>query len=364
MEKIDPELAKSPLHLPAGDDPGQEAKVFRALTPPRRPSTARRVQKVIGALTARTARAAERDGRPAARRRHQGVRRPSRRSTTLDLDRPAGLVLRPARPVGLRQDDDAADGRRARAADRGPGPDRRHRHHRRRGPTSDRSTRSSRATRCSRTSTSSTTSPSACGAAAPRTRRSKAAARRSSWCSSATSPRRKPAQLSGGQQQRVALARALVNRPEVLLLDEPLGALDLKLRRQMQVELKRIQTEVGLTFIHVTHDQEEAMTMADTIAVMNAGPHRAARRPRPSSTTLPRTTFVANFLGQSNLRARHGRPPTTATSSRSRTRGRHGGRARGPRAPPARGDVAGRRAARRRSAWHARTARRRPTTTT
>ena len=83
--------------------------------------------------------------------------------------------------------------------------------------------------------------------------------------------RRKPAQLSGGQQQRVALARAIVNKPGVLLLDEPLGALDLKLRRQMQVELKQIQTEVGLTFVHVTHDQEEAMTMADTIAVMNAG---------------------------------------------------------------------------------------------
>ena len=83
--------------------------------------------------------------------------------------------------------------------------------------------------------------------------------------------RRKPAQLSGGQQQRVALARALINRPDVLLLDEPLGALDLKLRRQMQLELKRIQTEVGITFVHVTHDQEEAMTMADTIAVMNQG---------------------------------------------------------------------------------------------
>ena len=83
--------------------------------------------------------------------------------------------------------------------------------------------------------------------------------------------RRKPGQLSGGQQQRVALARALVNRPQVLLLDEPLGALDLKLRRQMQLELKRIQTDVGLTFVHVTHDQEEAMTMADTIAVMNLG---------------------------------------------------------------------------------------------
>ena len=82
---------------------------------------------------------------------------------------------------------------------------------------------------------------------------------------------KKPTQLSGGQQQRVALARALINRPEVLLLDEPLGALDLKLRRSMQLELKRIQTEVGLTFVHVTHDQEEAMTMADVVAVMNAG---------------------------------------------------------------------------------------------
>src|SRR5699024_4583374 len=82
---------------------------------------------------------------------------------------------------------------------------------------------------------------------------------------------RKPAQLSGGQQQRVALARAVVNRPELLLLDEPLGALDLKLRRQMQYELKEIQQEVGLTFLHVTHDQEEAMTMADTVAVMNKG---------------------------------------------------------------------------------------------
>ncbi len=114
--------------------------------------------------------------------------------------------------------------------------------------------------------------------------------------------KRKPAQLSGGQQQRVALARALVNQPSVLLLDEPLGALDLKLRRQMQIELKRIQTEVGLTFVHVTHDQEEAMTMADTIAVMNAGHIEQMGDP----TTLyerPATTFAANFLGQSNLLA-------------------------------------------------------------
>jgi spermidine/putrescine transport system ATP-binding protein len=112
--------------------------------------------------------------------------------------------------------------------------------------------------------------------------------------------RKMPAQLSGGQQQRVALARALINKPEVLLLDEPLGALDLKLRRQMQIELKRIQTEVGITFIHVTHDQEEAMTMADTIAVMNAGVIEQMGAPGELYEN-PRTTFVANFLGQSNL---------------------------------------------------------------
>ena len=111
---------------------------------------------------------------------------------------------------------------------------------------------------------------------------------------------RRPAQLSGGQQQRVALARAIVNQPAVLLLDEPLGALDMKLRRQMQVELKKIQTEVGLTFVHVTHDQEEAMTMADTVAVMNAGKVEQMGAPR-ELYELPRTVFVANFLGKSNL---------------------------------------------------------------
>ncbi|POX63771.1 spermidine/putrescine ABC transporter ATP-binding protein [Streptomyces sp. Ru62] len=112
--------------------------------------------------------------------------------------------------------------------------------------------------------------------------------------------RKKPHQLSGGQQQRVAVARALINHPKVLLLDEPLGALDLKLRRQMQLELKRIQTEVGITFIHVTHDQEEAMTMADTVAVMNGG--RVEQLGSPADLyENPQSTFVANFLGTSNL---------------------------------------------------------------
>ncbi|MGW2019531.1 ABC transporter ATP-binding protein [Streptomyces sp. NPDC001927] len=112
--------------------------------------------------------------------------------------------------------------------------------------------------------------------------------------------RHKPHQLSGGQQQRVAVARALINHPQVLLLDEPLGALDLKLRRQMQLELKRIQTEVGITFVHVTHDQEEAMTMADQVAVMNGG--RVEQLGAPADLyENPRTTFVANFLGTSNL---------------------------------------------------------------
>ena len=111
---------------------------------------------------------------------------------------------------------------------------------------------------------------------------------------------RKPTQLSGGQQQRIALARAIVNKPALLLLDEPLGALDLKLRRQMQIELKWIQKEVGLTFVHVTHDQEEAMTMADTIAVMNEGKIEQMGSPADLYDN-PETAFVANFLGQSNL---------------------------------------------------------------
>jgi len=112
--------------------------------------------------------------------------------------------------------------------------------------------------------------------------------------------KRKPAQLSGGQQQRVALARALVNRPEVLLLDEPLGALDLKLRKQLQVELKRIQRDVGITFVYVTHDQEEALTMSDRIAVMNRGVVEQVADPE-TVYERPGTTFVAGFIGVSNL---------------------------------------------------------------
>jgi spermidine/putrescine transport system ATP-binding protein len=111
---------------------------------------------------------------------------------------------------------------------------------------------------------------------------------------------RKPTQISGGQAQRVALARALINKPAVLLLDEPLGALDLKLRKQMQVELKRIQQEVGITFIYVTHDQEEAMTMSDRIAVMNMGRYEQLGEPEVLYER-PTTRFVAGFLGVSNL---------------------------------------------------------------
>jgi spermidine/putrescine transport system ATP-binding protein len=111
---------------------------------------------------------------------------------------------------------------------------------------------------------------------------------------------RKPRQLSGGQQQRVALARALINRPAVLLLDEPLGALDLKLRKGLQVELKSIQRDVGITFVYVTHDQEEALTMSDRIAVMNRG--RIEQLASPEEVyERPATEFVAGFIGVSNL---------------------------------------------------------------
>ena len=117
---------------------------------------------------------------------------------------------------------------------------------------------------------------------------------------------RKPAQLSGGQRQRVALARAIVNRPQVLLLDEPLGALDLKLRQEMQVELKRIQGEVGITFVYVTHDQEEALTMSDRLAVFDSG--RIEQVGTPADVyEHPANEFVAGFVGVSNVVERDGR---------------------------------------------------------
>jgi spermidine/putrescine transport system ATP-binding protein len=112
--------------------------------------------------------------------------------------------------------------------------------------------------------------------------------------------KRRPRQLSGGQQQRIALARALVNRPEVLLLDEPLGALDLKLRKAMQLELKALQAQVGITFVYVTHDQEEALTMSDRIAVMDAG--RVLQVGTPYEIyEHPATRFVADFIGETNF---------------------------------------------------------------
>jgi putative spermidine/putrescine transport system ATP-binding protein len=117
---------------------------------------------------------------------------------------------------------------------------------------------------------------------------------------------RKPSQLSGGQRQRVALARAIVNQPRALLLDEPLGALDLKLRQQLQIELKQIQQELGMTFVYVTHDQEEALTMSDRIAVFNEGKVEQVGTPA-EMYEHPRTEFVAGFIGSSNVLARDGR---------------------------------------------------------
>jgi spermidine/putrescine transport system ATP-binding protein len=130
----------------------------------------------------------------------------------------------------------------------------------------------------------------------------------------ATQANRRPNQLSGGMQQRVALARALVNLPKVLLLDEPLGALDLKLRKGLQVELKRIQRDVGITFIYVTHDQEEALTMSDRIAVMNRGKVEQVDAPE-AVYERPATTFVAGFIGVSNLM-----PAVVEQASGERTR--------------------------------------------
>jgi putative spermidine/putrescine transport system ATP-binding protein len=135
---------------------------------------------------------------------------------------------------------------------------------------------------------------------------------------------RRPAQLSGGQRQRVALARAIVNRPQVLLLDEPLGALDLKLRQEMQVELKRIQQEVGITFVYVTHDQEEALTMSDRLAVFNHG--RIEQVGAPAEVyERPGSEFIAGFVGVSNLLERDGRRFTIRPEKIRLLEGAHNG---------------------------------------
>ena len=221
-----------------------------------------------------------RTSRRQARARHEAASTTSLAVDDMSLDDRARELLRAARPVRLRQDHDAADDRRLRGADGRTDPARRHRT----------STGLPPYQRDVNTVFQSyalfphlTIVRQRRLRPAPARREGRAAAQeagrrgRSSSSASRALGRRKPQQLSGGQQQRVALARALVNGPRVLLLDEPLGALDLKLRKQMQLELKRIQREVGITFVHVTHDQEEAMTMADPIAVMNARPDRAAR---------------------------------------------------------------------------------------
>ena len=144
---------------------------------------------------------------------------------------------------------------------------------------------------------------------------------------------RKPAQLSGGQRQRVALARAIVNEPEVLLLDEPLGALDLKLRQEMQLELLRVQREVGITFIYVTHDQEEALTMSDRIAVLSGGSIEQIGGP-VEVYEQPRTPFVAGFIGVSNLIERDGQTITVRPEKPPDRGGRAGAARRAHRARP------------------------------
>ena len=158
----------------------------------------------------------------------------------------------------------------------------------------------------------------ACAAWPPASARRRAA-RCSTSCSSARYGDRRPAQLSGGQRQRVALARALINQPKVLLLDEPLGALDLKLREEMQAELKGLQQRLGITFVFVTHDQGEALSMADRVAVFSQGRIEQLDTPR-ELYTRPRTAFVASFVGSANVvEARAARAPDRPRRSRSRS---------------------------------------------
>ena len=235
-----------------------------------------------------------------ARRVKQTLRRRRRRRRHRPRHRRRRVLLA-ARAVGKRQDHRAAVDRRLRGADGRRRAARRQGRDTGRPPTTATSTRCSRTTPCSPTSTSSATSSTGS--------RSRACARRSGVgaparcsrrCASAGSATRRPNQLSGGQRQRVALARALVNHPKVLLLDEPLGALDLKLREEMQVELKALQRDVGITFVFVTHDQGEALSMSNRVAVFNGGRLEQVGPPRQVYES-PQTTFVASFVGTSNV---------------------------------------------------------------
>ena len=224
----------------------------------------------------------------------------------IDLEVAAGRVLHDARALRLGQDDDAADDRRLR------GPDRRH----------DRAGRRGRQRRAALRPRGQHRLPGLRALPAHDRRRERRlrpagregvakderAKRRDEALEMVRLPGygdRKPGELSGGQRQRVALARAIVNRPRVLLLDEPLGALDLKLREQMQVELKSIQSEVGITFVYVTHDQDEALTMSDRIAVFNDGRIEQVGPPF-ELYEQPATEFVAGFVGVSNVLERDG----------------------------------------------------------
>ncbi len=235
------------------------------------------------------------------RRPSQGVRGRHRRRRHRPRDR-ARRVLHAARPLGMRQDHHAAHAGRASSspptdrssstASTSPRPPH----------TSGRSTRSSRATRCSRTSTSSATSPTGCAGArtSTRARGRRASPRRSTSSSSADTASATPTSCRAGQQQRVALARALVLEPAVLLLDEPLGALDAKLRHSLRAELTSLQREVGITFVFVTHDQEEALEMSNRLVVMDGG--RIMQLGTPEEVYRePLTEFVADFLGVANL---------------------------------------------------------------
>ena len=221
---------------------------------------------------------------------------------------PAGEFFTLLGPSGSGQDDDPADDRRLRAARRGHGRARRPR--RRPGsPPYDREVNTvfqDYALFPHMTVGENVEYGLRVRKVAQGRARARAATRRSRWSAWRATRRRKPGELSGGQRQRVALARAIVNRPRVLLLDEPLGALDLKLREQMQVELKGIQGEVGITFIYVTHDQDEALTMSDRIAVFNEG--RIEQVGTPAEVyERPATHFVTGFVGVSNVLERDGR---------------------------------------------------------